>query len=531
MQDNYRKQGFLDEIYKKVIHSNFHQTQYIPQQPNRTSNTIYHNLTFSIFEPVFSDQSLIDANKNLPNKNTNDVYNETIDTFQLYKKDIDDHDFILQKFHLTYSYLYYYYVANSNNDLLDDNSLPIKRGINQLTCSYKNLPENIIKGSQAYAFKFYKSETDFVTQHTHDLATYQKISFFQNKLSIKGNFECIYDFITYDHKSDKDQIVNSSDIDKVQPIGNGATSKIYKIIDKKTQEIYAAKIIKKTKFYYKPSLNRVFFKELLAMRVLSHPNIPIYYETYETNDSIVIVEELLDGMYFEGMSHFYNNKNLAQIKLENTSNSSSSSENVVPLINTMSYQEKICFSRELIDVTQYLQSKCFLHRDISPDNIMYVRINNQSNHWGKNTGENIFRSRFKLKLIDFGSGEWANCLVINYFAGTACYVDPKMIESVKADKWVYYGPETDGYSVGTILYYLFVGEPAYTMPYDKSRFVYKEDLLELNLNKKIDFDEQSDGVIDEGGKKIIVGLLQREIKDRLGLEEALESEFFGKGVL
>lgn len=149
------------------------------------------------------------------------------------------------------------------------------------------------------------------------------------------------------------------------------------------------------------------------IKVLHHPNIIRYYETYETKDTIYIVcEYLKDGQLFDYI--------LDREFLEE--------------------EEASFIMEQLLSTVKYVHNLGLIHRDLKPENIM-VEIDDEP--YSKTKG-----AIKKVKLIDFGF---------------ACYMDDEaqMQEAVGTPNYVApeiylgeYNQTSDIFSLGVILYFM-----------------------------------------------------------------------------
>lgn len=78
-------------------------------------------------------------------------------------------------------------------------------------------------------------------------------------------------------------------------LGKGSFSKVYLGIKLKDNENYAIKVVKKSKLSENIKNIKALIKEIEIMRKINHPRIIRLYEVYETDSSIYLVTEYLEG--------------------------------------------------------------------------------------------------------------------------------------------------------------------------------------------------------------------------------------------
>src|SRR5262249_42630038 len=96
---------------------------------------------------------------------------------------------------------------------------------------------------------------------------------------------------------------------------------------------------------------------------------------------------------------------------------------------------------QILDALGCLQAAGIVHRDLKPSNI-------------------IVSNRGHVKILDFGlaGAEGTPDFSGAMLAGTPTYMSPEQIEGRP------FGPASDLYALGTIVYELLVGEPPFTGP-------------------------------------------------------------------
>ncbi len=104
----------------------------------------------------------------------------------------------------------------------------------------------------------------------------------------------------------------------------------------------------------------LFEREARTLQQLSHPQIPQFLDFFEQSEGLFIVQEYIDGQTYRDL--------LNNLKKEN---------------RVFQEAEITQWLKELLPVLDYIHSRSIIHRDISPDNIM-------------------FSKNGKVMLIDFG---------------------------------------------------------------------------------------------------------------------------------
>lgn len=174
---------------------------------------------------------------------------------------------------------------------------------------------------------------------------------------------------------------------------------------------------------------------------MEHENIVKLYEVYETNNSIYLVMELLEGGELFQRIPFMNN-------YENTD------------IKTL--------MKNLLSALSHMHEKGIMHRDIKPDNILLESAKND----------------YEIKIADFGLAAFVNDDEILYKrCGTPGFIAPEIISYKEGGQM--YNEKCDIFSAGLIFYILIYG---------KSPFIStncKEILVET-LEKKITFPKGDD---------------------------------------
>ena len=245
-------------------------------------------------------------------------------------------------------------------------------------------------------------------------------------------------------------------------IGEGGFGKVKTIIHKKTGQLRAVKMIKKSKEFN--------LDEIENLMLLNHPNILKLYEYfYDEKENIYIITE-----YIRGEELF----------------------NKIQQRYQFSEEEAAIIIKSILQAITYCHSRGIIHRDLKPENILIP------------TGS-IKIDYTLLKIIDFG----ASILKkddgkISFRFGTLYYIAPEVLQES-------YNEKCDVWSIGVILYLLLVSQPPFDGE-DDDIICQKIISEEVNYNLKR-IKELSSESID-----FMKLLLEKNPDKRISAKEALE---------
>ncbi|NWV79143.1 STK36 kinase, partial [Dasyornis broadbenti] len=247
----------------------------------------------------------------------------------------------------------------------------------------------------------------------------------------------------------------------LEMIGEGSFGRVYKGRRKHSAQVVALKFIPKVGRSEKELKN--LQREIEIVRDLHHPNIIQMLDSFETAKEVVVVTDYAEG-------------ELLQI-LEDDG---SLPEDQVQTI-----------AAQLISALYYLHSHRILHRDMKPQNILL----------GKDG---------VVKLCDFGFARAMSIhtMVLTSIKGTPLYMSPELVEERPYDH------TADLWSVGCILYELFVGTPPF---YTNSIF----QLVSLIIKDPVKWPTAISPVF----KSFLQGLLMKDPHQRLSWPELLSHPF------
>lgn len=203
-------------------------------------------------------------------------------------------------------------------------------------------------------------------------------------------------------------------------LGEGGFSKVYKVHDLQTKNIYALKVLKQKAVENAAILQR-FLKEAHILKEINHPHIVHIYDIYAGEKLVYIVMEYLEG------------RNLAEFLKTN---------------NAQKPSWALAFISQLLEATDFLHQKGILHRDLKPSNIMLIEQ--------KNADESAFQSIPLIKIIDFGIAkimDEKDTRTSDAFLGTPLYMAPERLGRSECSV------SSDIYSIGEMLWHILTGQP------------------------------------------------------------------------
>ncbi|KAG8597409.1 hypothetical protein GDO81_002276 [Engystomops pustulosus] len=260
-------------------------------------------------------------------------------------------------------------------------------------------------------------------------------------------------------------------------IGHGAFAVVFKGRHKEKQDLeVAVKCINKKNLAKSQTL---LGKEIKILKELKHENIVALYDFQEVANSVYLVMEYCNGGDLADYLH---------------------------TMRTLSEDTIRLFLQQIAGAMKMLHSKGVIHRDLKPQNILL------SCTGGRRSNPNNIR----IKIADFG---FARYLQNNMMAATLCgspmYMAPEVIMSQ------HYDAKADLWSIGTIIYQCLTGKAPFqaSSPQDLRLFYEKNKTLTPNIPR-----ETSCHL-----KQLLLGLLQRNQKDRMDFDEFFHHSFLDAG--
>lgn len=353
--------------------------------------------------------------------------------------------------------------------------------------------------------------------------------YFDGKIDVKD----------YIQQLDKDSLEN---YEKIQRIGKGSYSSVYKVRNKNTNLIRAMKIIPKN--FQKD--NAEIMREIEILKNLDHPNVMKIYEFLEDDKNYYLIEEFCDEgdletaldnkkiyceflvkfiMYqvFLAVNYLHSNnivhqdikkRNISIIKLEVEKEDDKGKEQFKERRMKRLKSEKLTFLNPL-------KNKDDIFIKINEDKEIQEEFNTKKliRNLSKKAKEHLYElSKRCVKVIDFGEAIFMPQKKKNIedIAGTLNYLSPEIIKGQMIK-------ELDEWACGVLMYYLLSAK----FPFDgktEEEIFYNIENQELNLNIP-EFENISDDC-----KDLISKLLERDVTKRIKAKKALEHSFFKTGI-
>lgn len=203
-------------------------------------------------------------------------------------------------------------------------------------------------------------------------------------------------------------------------LGRGATGRVLLGVHLQTGQKAAVKVVLKSELneeYERPSdklggLPYGIEREIIIMKLLTHPNVLRLYDVWETSKALYLVLEYVEG------------GELFDLLVER---------------GPLHEQEAIKYFRQIILGTAYCHALGICHRDLKPENL-------------------LLDANLNVKLADFGMAALeSNGKLLETSCGSPHYAAPEIVSGLK-----YHGAASDVWSCGVILFALLTGR----LPFD-----------------------------------------------------------------
>jgi len=204
-------------------------------------------------------------------------------------------------------------------------------------------------------------------------------------------------------------------------------------------------------------------QEIGILRRLNHENIILMFDAFETDREFCVITEYAQGELFDILQ---DDQRLPESTVQQ-------------------------IAKQLVKALHYLHSNRIIHRDMKPQNVLI----------GPNG---------RIKLCDFGFARAmsSNTVVLTSIKGTPLYMSPELVKEQP------YDATSDLWSLGVILYELYVGQPPF---YTNSIY----SLINHIVKDPVKFPSD----ISKDFKTFLQGLLQKNPSKRLTWPHLLDHPF------
>lgn len=277
-------------------------------------------------------------------------------------------------------------------------------------------------------------------------------------------------------------------------LGSGSFGEVYKVLDTETQEIKAVKL-------FKIDDNKTSFeKEEKMLKILDKYDIISNIKFYDSGIGLLTKDGVTEKRKYIIMEYGAEENLLEKIK--KTSNG---------------FSEDSCkyILYEIIEAVKSLHKIGIAHRDIKPDNMLFV-------------GEGV---NMKLKLCDFGlsapfKDEKHVKIYLNDQVGTAPFIAPEIIKLKSYD-----GEKIDVFSIGVTIFSLLTKKVPfqackknYELSQSLYRYIAKRKIAAywyvLEHSKEINLKPLSDDF-----KELFIKMVESNPKKRITLDEIMDSKW------
>jgi serine/threonine protein kinase len=251
--------------------------------------------------------------------------------------------------------------------------------------------------------------------------------------------------------SDADMKVGKEDFELLTVVGRGSFGKVMQVRHKKTNKVYAMKVMRKDAIIAKNQVAHTI-DEKHVLQKIQHPFIVNLHYAFQTNDKLYMIMD-----YVNGGELFYH------LKTE----------------TKFSESRVIYYAAEIASALIHLHSHGIIYRDLKPENI-------------------LLDSAGHIVITDFGLSKEIFDNDTDTFCGTPEYLSPEVLRGTG------HSYPVDWWSLGTLIYEMLVGLPPF---YSKSINIMYQRILESPLRFPQGMSESAMDILEK--------LLEREPENRL----------------
>eukprot|EP00742_Colponemidia_sp_Colp-10_P000968 GILJ01001050.1.p1 GENE.GILJ01001050.1~~GILJ01001050.1.p1 ORF type:complete len:296 (-),score=18.25 GILJ01001050.1:635-1522(-) len=268
-------------------------------------------------------------------------------------------------------------------------------------------------------------------------------------------------------------VLKLSDFRLGTSLGHGTYAEVRECRDVQTGEIFAIKIVDKGKLKELEKIHQ--WEEVHIQNSLSHPKIIKILHQFEDEDSFYLVMKFMrGGDLFDRIDKHRR-----------------FSENITAY-----------YIGSIADALSYLHSRNILHRNLSPENVLFETEALDS----------------PLALADFGFATTMNGRLTHH-CGTRSYMAPEMEDDARRHRG--YGKEIDMWALGVIMYILLTG----LMPFVEER---DKTLSQVIVEASPLYEEDDWKYISNEAKELVQKLLVKDPSHRLSADGVLTHPFIAR---
>ena len=259
---------------------------------------------------------------------------------------------------------------------------------------------------------------------------------------------------------------------KIQELGIGAYSKVFRVENKSTNEVFACKELLKSKI----KDQKKFRNEINIMSECDHPNIIKLIEIYE------------DKLHYELIMEELNGGSLTERLIEKVDDDG----------ETFSEREAATIFKQIISAISYCHGKGIVHRDLKMENVIFIDTKGNLDIKIIDFGLSQYDTFKLLSLVNLISEETAKTVNMNDIVGTPHYIAPEVLKGK-------YNQKCDIWSAGVILYSMLSGH----FPFNGRT---NKEIFKSISKKKFEFPEKYWKNISNEAKDLISHMLCEEDK-------------------
>ena len=259
---------------------------------------------------------------------------------------------------------------------------------------------------------------------------------------------------------------------KIQELGSGGFSKVFRVQNLITSEIFACKELPVNKIKDKEK----FKNEVNIMSKCDHPNIVKLIEIYEDKRYLeLVMEECCGGTLFDRLLK----------KMEDEG-------------EAFSEKEAAVIFKQIISAIFYCHNQGIAHRDLKMENVLFLYKTDDSPVKIIDFGLSESAPHLQTDLMEIISGEKNINMSMTGSVGTPHYISPEVLQGQ-------YSQKCDIWSAGVILYAMLSG----SFPFDGDT---DKDIYKAILKRKYDFKKDVWNNISDECKDLISHMLCDEYK-------------------